>query len=237
MNFDRQIRYFEMQDQRVPDARFWLPLADLHRRNGDPEIALRVVQEGMAGRAAGAAAHWVLACTLRDLGRLDEARREAAAVLELDPAHRGAPGLLALEDPVVEAPEVTPDDAAEETAQELEEPAAAEQAEPAPAPEPAPPVPETTAAGESGRGVFVTRTLADIYLSQGHQDKALDILYKVLEQHPEREDIVAQIAAVEASSGRDGDAARPARRPDAARDEANRERFDAWLEREAGGES
>ena len=42
--------------------------------------------------------------------------------------------------------------------------------------------------------MFVTRTLADIYLAQGHRDKALRILYQVLAAHPEREDIVARIA-------------------------------------------
>ncbi len=47
---------------------------------------------------------------------------------------------------------------------------------------------------------LATRTLADIYLSQGYQDKALAILRKILERQPERDDIRARILEIETGS-------------------------------------
>lgn len=81
---------------------------------------------------------------------------------------------------------------------------------------------------EAVPSMFVTRTLADIYLAQGHKDKALRILYQVLEAHPERQDIVARITDLE----EDTDASEPgvagAEDGDGAED-LNRHRFDAWV--------
>jgi tetratricopeptide (TPR) repeat protein len=79
--------------------------------------------------------------------------------------------------------------------------------------------------------MFVTRTLADIYLAQGHRDKALHILRQVLAANPDREDIVARIAELEqtreAAAEAGGDEAAGL---DAAAEEANRRRFDAWAD-------
>ena len=84
---------------------------------------------------------------------------------------------------------------------------------------------------------FVTRTLADIYLAQGHQDKALQILYQVLANHPEREDIIARIATIEnsASAPEPTTKSTASKIPHPNREEENKGRFEAWLQKEAGG--
>jgi hypothetical protein len=56
-------------------------------------------------------------------------------------------------------------------------------------------------------GGLATKTLAEIYLAQGHRDKALQILEQILQRNPGRDDIRQQIAAlkelpdIEAGSG------------------------------------
>jgi len=80
--------------------------------------------------------------------------------------------------------------------------------------------------------MFVTRTLADIYLAQGHQDKALRILYQVLAAHPEREDIVSRITALEEGAGTPEarESAPGSETPDGDAEDLNRSRFDAWVD-------
>jgi len=88
-----------------------------------------------------------------------------------------------------------------------------------------------TPSADAVPAMFVTRTLADIYLAQGHKDKALRILYQVLAAHPGREDIVARITELEA--GAETTATRGSATgtgaPDAGADGGNRDRFDAWV--------
>jgi len=299
VNLDRQIRYFEMQRDRSPNAKFWLPLADLHLRNGEADRALELLEANDVAASGAASARWVLARAQAELGDMDSARRSLAAVLDLDPDHRGAPDLLQSLDrrvadtapPVAEVTAAAPAAAAvpepAPTPGVVEEPpidqdvplgpeasatveASAPQAPPVHEPptiEAAPAEPdqgpeaahaETPATADAAPNVFLTRTLADIYLAQGHKDKALEILYKVLSDHPDRDDVVAQIAAVESDEPKapaeaapppptaaapDPDrtpAAEPSGPPPAAeKEDANRKRFEEWLarEREAGGES
>ncbi|MBC8423486.1 tetratricopeptide repeat protein [bacterium] len=100
-----------------------------------------------------------------------------------------------------------------------------------------PPALAVESGAEAGEGpdaeavpsMFVTRTLADIYLAQGHKDKALRILYQVLEAHPEREDIVARITALEAAVDASAAGEAGAEGGDAAAEDLNRHRFDAWV--------
>lgn len=120
--------------------------------------------------------------------------------------------------------------------------------DPVPAPETvaaAPPAvakPATEAAdtrqAEPVPSTFVTRTLSDIYLSQGHRDKALRILYQILAAHPEREDIVARISELEGGAAPPGAAspdADPEPAPPVDPSGENRHRFDAWVEKTRKG--
>lgn len=271
----RRIRYFEMQCERHPRSRHFLALADLHRRAGDPERAVELLESGLTRCEGSISGHLLLGQSYLDLDRSAEAVEQFERVLELDADHGLAADELArcapapatelppapapepesgeedplstdgfedmvtadgpdvpesVEDPPLTAeadeqdetdpddePEASDDPARDETATaELEPlPAAADsrQAEPLPS-------------------LFVTRTLSDIYLSQGHKDKALRILYQILANHPEREDIVARISELE-----DGEPAGAERAPaeapvDAREPEAdNRRRFDEWVDK------
>lgn len=266
MSHDRMIRYFEMQQDRRPRARFFIPLADLYRATGRLEDAAALLEEGLGRCADSLSARVVLARVRRDQGRLAEARDLARDVLDRDPGHREAPRLLSVAAPEP-APTANPDAAHSETAAgespgfldtgatgaapaPLAEPVAAlppPASEPAPEPaaesEPAAPAP----AAEPGQAPrFLTQTLAEIYLAQGHRQKALAILRRLLAEHPERDDVAREIATLEAvdaaavtppaAEGAGAAAARSAAAETAAAPaDPNRARFDAWVDRQQGG--
>lgn len=247
MNLDRQIRYFEMQRDRNPGAKFWLPLADLHLRNGDTGRALELLDAHDVAATGTVSARWVLARAQAVSGDIATARVTLADVLAMDPAHRGGPGLLQTLDERIEAAveDTEPTEAADLAAPDAEDDTASppSASDPVLAPESDPtPVAESTQQASVGAdpspSVFVTRTLADIYLAQGHRDKALQILYKVLSVHPEREDVLAQIAAVESESAPSTTTpmTSAATRPTADRDDDNRQRFEDWLVRDQKAE-
>lgn len=252
MSIERQIRYFEMQRERNPRGSFWLPLADLHLRHGDAARALDVLGEGLGDRRPGVSARWLLARIHAELGDVDRARAELKDLLADDPGHRLAADFATSLDakPATVEPasdEPAPDEPTEDVVEHVEdrpaeepvaesvtpEPEVADDAsvEPEPVVEETPPAP---APEDPPRGSFVTRTLADIYLAQGHRGRALEILHRILDEHPDREDVATLIASLEAE---DGEAApEPVAVED--RDQENRTRFEAWerREREAGGE-
>ena len=246
----RRIRYFEMQCERHPDARHYLALADLYRRDGDPARALDVLNDGLSRGGESLSGRYLLGLTHLDLGAASEAASQFARVLDGDPDHALAAEALARcreETPGAPAPEPDFEEAPPPAVSEAEtsEEGPVSEAEVAPEDD-APPAPAAsaskeaplTAAADTRRAdpvpsMFVTRTLSDIYLSQGHKDKALRILHRILATHPDREDIVARIAELEG-----GDDA--ARKPDHVQDVSavseadNRQRFDAWVDRSRG---
>lgn len=264
MSHDRMIRYFEMQQDRRPRARFFIPLADLYRATGRLEAAAALLEEGLGRCADSLSARVVLARVRRDQGRLAEARDLARDVLDRDPGHREAPRLLAVAapEPAASAPldAAFPEAAAGEAppfaatsagaAHPAPESAPAPAAEPAaePVSEPAPELAAPAPVAEAGQAPrFLTQTLAEIYLAQGHRQKALAILRRLLTEHPERDDVAREIASLEAvdavaaatpaAEGAGGGAARTAAAAEsgAAPADLNRARFDAWVDRQQGG--
>lgn len=264
-------RYFEMQQDRRPRGRFFIPLADLYRTAGRLESASALLEEGLSRCADSLSARIVLARVRRDQGRAGEARDLAREVLDRDPDHREAPQLLALPDrapaatmPAAEAaPAPEPAAAAPQEAYPVDldpsdvtdDAQVAGDTSPDEVPWSPPPAsaPETAAAApaaEAGPAPrFLTQTLAEIYLAQGHRQKALAILRRLLAEHPERDDVAREIAALEAvdatvesmagatvPAGTDttpgaGDA--PGGVATAA--DPNRARFEAWIDRQQGG--
>jgi len=242
-----------MQHERAPSQGFWIPLADLHVRNEQPEEALPLLRNGLDTRPSSLSGSWILARCLGSLGQTDEALAVARDVVRRDPDHREAVRWIetweaaneVCEAPVSETPvdpvldhQVADDPIGGAVIEGPEEPVETtpvQDQQPEPDVEPRAKTDNAPPSASVSNETFVTRTLADIYLSQGHQDKALQILYQVLASHPEREDIVARIAAIENQN------LLPAPRPSASttprpdRDEANRDRFESWLKREAGG--
>ena len=259
----RQIRYFEMQCERNPRSRHFLALADLQRRSGEPELALEILNEGLLRCPKSISARFLLGTCCLEMGETDAAIGHFEQVLSLDPAHGSATAALeaiaaspdkGADDVPDVADEVAkpadPDDDGSATDPDPGDAVDPVQAEPATLSdseseaedtETAPPVAEPVIAVQDTRqddaipSMFVTRTLADIYLSQGHKDKALRILYQILAAHPEREDIVARISELEQQAG-PGGSKRPGdddtSGPDGKDD--NRKRFDQWVDKTRG---
>lgn len=274
LTHDRMIRYFEMQQDRRPRGRFFIPLADLYRVTGRLEAASALLEEGIGRCADSLSARVVLARVRRDQGRAADARDLAREVLDRDPGHREAPLLLALPDRVPAVDEdITTDEiiAADEVITSAVEPDtltadvdAAEAAAPADGTPWTPPgesgpvaaAPAPAPAADTGATPrFLTQTLAEIYLAQGHRQKALAILRRLLAEHPEREDVAREIATLEAvdataetpvdaTAAAVQDAARTAAptavfagspAAAAAPQDPNRARFEAWLDRQQDG--
>jgi tetratricopeptide (TPR) repeat protein len=267
------IRYFEMQQDRRPRGRFFIPLADLYRATGRLEAASALLEEGLDRCADSLSARVVLARVRRDQGRAADARDLAREVLDRDPGHREAPLLLALPDraPAADRHEASGtmagvgDEVVTETAPAVDVPvdpvpadddavAAADPADGMPwtPPEIVPATASPSPAADAGAAPrFLTQTLAEIYLAQGHRQKALAILRRLLAEHPERDDVAREIAALEAvdataeapvdaaaaSVRESARTAVPAGASAAAATphDPNRARFEAWLDRQRDG--
>jgi len=222
-----------MQHERNPRGRHFIALADLRRRNGDHGTAIGLLRAGLDRCPDSVSARWLLGQCLLARESFDDAAELIGQVLEQDPGH--ALAAKALERCCRgDVPEVAPEPEPAVEAAPEPEPVVEAAPEPEIAPQPVaveaattediPVVAEADAPGaDAVPSMFVTRTLADIYLAQGHRDKALRILYQVLEAHPDREDIVTRIKDLEAAA----DA--PAQSEDASPEDLNRSRFDAWV--------
>jgi tetratricopeptide (TPR) repeat protein len=79
-----EIRRFEEQFRNQPESLVFARLADAYRKSGDAVRALEVLEEGIRRHPDYLSAHIVSARTLRDLGRIDEARKAFERVIELD---------------------------------------------------------------------------------------------------------------------------------------------------------
>lgn len=80
----QEIRRLEEQYAYRPDSLVFGRLADLHRKAGDPERALRILEEGLERHPRYLSAHIVRARCLRALGRGERAREAFEHVLRLD---------------------------------------------------------------------------------------------------------------------------------------------------------
>ena len=163
------------------------------------------------------------------LGRQPQVPADQAAFTEKEPRVEGEPGEVvesrAVADTEAEAkPEAKHEaDAKPEAAAELD--ALSE--------------PEAVAAVDAPTAdeAFATRTMADIYLAQGHSQKALRILRRILEEDPGRQDVRDEIALLDGGSPASATvdpAAHESKRE--AGERRNRERFAAWLDRESAEE-
>ena len=82
-----EIRRFEEQYRRQPDSLVFARLADAHRKAGQPEKALAILEEGLIRHPDYPSGHIVRARALRDMGRMDETLESFRRVLELDGAN------------------------------------------------------------------------------------------------------------------------------------------------------
>lgn len=95
-----QVRRWQEEVARDPASAAFLPLADLYRREGRLDVAMRLCQRGLERHPEHVEAHVLLGRILRELGELERAIDEFDIALHLDPEHhaaRRAIGYLCLE--------------------------------------------------------------------------------------------------------------------------------------------
>lgn len=198
----QEIRRLEEQYSFRPDSLVFGRLADLHRKAGNPERALEILEEGLRRHPRYLSAHIVRARCLHALDRVDEAREAFEDVLRIDGQNLVALRSLAeIARERGEAEEarrrleamlqVDPrNEEARDALQELEETVAA--ASGAGPEEPADlraqvaelELDEPT---EGEEGDLATRTLAGLYETQGFYREAVEMYERLLEERPESE--------------------------------------------------
>lgn len=214
----QQIAHFEARLREDPGSRVFLPLADLYRRSGELEHARDLLRRGIDEHPGFLAAQTALGVVENALGDGDRARVILDAVLTSDPDN-----LVALELLVDDASErgdwervhdlagrllrLTPEDQAARDAlrQARQRMAPADTAEPAATAAAAagsddrPPssVPPTMPTAAMDYRAFETPTLAELYLRQGHLDKARRIVERILAADPSRKDAQDLLARIE----------------------------------------
>lgn len=177
-----------------PDSLVFAPLADAFRRQGNLKEALEVCKKGLKNNPSYTLAQVVLGRILREQGKITEAAEEFKTVLEIDPDNLLAHNLLGsiyLEKKDFQAAieeyqkvlTLNPDD--EEAQKELKvaiEKAAGDNQGV-----------QTKSRGENlsepknspAKESTATLTLAELYLKQGHFDKAIEVFQELLANDPQ----------------------------------------------------
>jgi pentatricopeptide repeat protein len=177
-----------------PDSLVFAPLADAYRRQGNLKEALEVCKKGLQKHASYTLAQVVLGRILREQGKIDDAAGEFKTVLEIDPdnllAHNQLGSILLEKKDFQAAIEefqkvltLNPDDedaqkdlkvSIEKAAGENQDHSSISKVEETSENKLIPPK-ESTA----------TLTLADLYLKQGHFDKAIEVFQELLANDPQ----------------------------------------------------
>lgn len=187
-----------------PDSLVFAPLADAYRKQGSLEEAFNICKKGLAKHPTYTSARVVLGRIYQEKGNSEEATVEFKKVLEIDPENLMAHSLLgaiyiqkgdyqsAIEE-YQKALTLNPDD--EETQRSLKqaiERAAGEQKSPAPSKREASVPEKKTTAKES----TATLTIAELYLKQGHLDKAVEVYQELLANDPQNLMVRQKLAEV-----------------------------------------
>lgn len=221
---DRISRFRALHEQN-PGARYFAPLADLLRQEGQHDEALRLLGEGLE-RHDDYLAGWVIrGRTLQEVGRSQEAFDTWQRVRSIDPDN-----ILALEylaewaiesgdweraEPMLEhlcrlLPEDAPwCDRLAEVRREAEEHRAAQERAEADKREEAKAGPVAQEEAQQAGGSFETMTLVDIYLAQGYRDQALSVLQRMLPGAGEGRDAILERIRVLQNVEGEGGTGRP----------------------------
>ncbi|MBD3221770.1 tetratricopeptide repeat protein [bacterium] len=221
----QQIAHFESRLRLDPQSRVFLPLADLYRRSGELEHARDLLERGLEAHPRFVAARAALGLVQVQLGQTDAARASLDQVLGVDPDN-----VLALEVLLDEAADRGDWEGVRDLASRMlrlkpEDPSVAEalqgararlEGEPTAATtvvatsaddDAATAAPEAEAGAAADYRAFETPTLAELYLRQGHVDKARRIVERILGADPDREDALELMARIEAPDGATPEAA------------------------------
>ncbi len=176
-----------------PDSLVFAPLADAYRKQGNLEEALNVCKKGLEKHPNNASARVVLGRIYQGQGKTEDAASELKKVLELDPENLMAHSLLgsifvekgdhqaAIEE-YQKILTLNPDD--EETQKALRqaiEKAAGEPRPTSPSKKEALPSEKRTLSKDS----TATLTIAELYLKQGHYDRAIEVYQELLSIDPQ----------------------------------------------------
>ena len=212
-----EIRRFEDQFRRNPDSLVFARLADAHRKAGDPNRALEILEAGIGRHGGYPSAHIVRARTYMDLGQPGAAEQSFLRAIDLDASNlvamRGLASLAqergdeaaarmwfqrisGLEpempggvEPLPPTEEIwwTPDENLVETGSDTEDSAEAWWFE------------DPDEARSSDDGDLLTRTMAELYEKQGLVGEAVAIYKELLEDHPDDSELKAALARAESS--------------------------------------
>lgn len=194
---DPDIRRFEEQYAENPDSFVFARLADAYRKSGRTGRALALLEDGLSRHPEYLSARIVLARTLRDMGRTEEAAAAFGRVLELD--GRNLVAIRALAEIARRRPELEAIGVARarlrelgapgEEAREILEEALAGSAAAAPREDGGNGGDGTDAPAEDAPcdegGGLATVTLAELHLAQGLHEEAVRIYERLLRRRPE----------------------------------------------------
>jgi tetratricopeptide (TPR) repeat protein len=175
LDIDRQIRFYQQKFESNPNSLFVIPLADMRRAGGDAVAARDLLIKHKSTIESNLSAMIVMGKCLHETGNRDAAIEMMQQALSKDSENRVVAKLLqeyesaSIKDVKPKAPDVIPE--TPEVVEEVQTPEV--------------------------KSTFVTMTIADIYLQQGHREKALEILNRILEVSPSREDVLEKIAKIE----------------------------------------
>jgi tetratricopeptide (TPR) repeat protein len=176
-----------------PDSLVFAPLADAHRKSGQLEEALSICKKGLEKHPNYTSARVVLGRVFQDQGKTEEASSEFKKVLDSDPENIQAHSLLgslfiqkgdhqaAIEE-FQKVLSLNPDDEqVQESLRQAIEKAAAQQKAPKQEKKEASPTDKKTGSKDSTASV----TIAELYLKQGHFDKAIEVYQELLGNDPQ----------------------------------------------------
>lgn len=200
-DLNQQIAHFEDRLRLDPDSRAFVPLADLYRRTGQLAHARDLLRNGVARHPQFLTARVALGLVLSELGEAEDAQQVMLGVLERDADNLLALRLMAAtassrgewDDAVALSERLVRLSPEDREARELLQTARRRlQAGDDPVPVSAPVEPDSSSRG------FESPTLAELYLRQGHPDKARVIVERILAADPERADARRVLARIEA---------------------------------------
>ena len=185
-----------------PRSTTFVPLSDTYRHLGMLDEAVSIARQGIEALPFFGPGYVVLGRAQMHYGELDDACHSFRRALEVDPGSIGALKNLAklyvLQGDRVEAcgllaraVELAPDDPVLANLYKSLRPPAGEDNLPERDD-------EAVLSSSAGQPLFATATVADLYVRQGHLDKARDIYRDLLVSQPEDETVRKRLAHVEA---------------------------------------
>lgn len=176
-----------------PDSLVFAPLAEAYRKQENLEEALKICKKGLEKHPSNTSARVVLGRIYQGQGKIQDAANELKKVLELDPENLMAHSLLgsiymekgdhqaAIEE-YQKILTLNPDDEETQTALKQAIERAAGESKGSLPPKKSPPAPEKKAQVKDSTA---TPTVAELYLKQGHFDKAIEVFRELLASDPQ----------------------------------------------------